>query len=119
MKRVVLVLAIVLMVPAMVFGASLQWNPPTTNTDGSVITDLAGYNAYDITAARIKLNTAVIPKTICVSNVCTWGLVTLPVDGQKYAVRAIDTSNNESIDSNVATYSTIPSVPGALLIILP
>ena len=32
--------------PLAVGSATLSWNPPTDNTDGSALTDLAGYRIY-------------------------------------------------------------------------
>lgn len=75
--------------------ATLSWNPPTTNVDGTVLTDLAGY--------KIRYGTASgnYSQTIDVGNVTTYTVPSL-VDGSTYyfAVTAYDTSGNESGYSN-------------------
>jgi hypothetical protein len=40
--------------------ASLQWTPPTENTDGSVLADLAGYNIHYGTSASALTQTVTI-----------------------------------------------------------
>jgi hypothetical protein len=74
---------------------NLAWDAPTTNVDGSPLTDLAGY----------KVNVGTAPRTyngsIDVGNVTAYPLTGLPT-GQTYyiAVTAYDTSGNESTYSN-------------------
>lgn len=36
---------------------TLKWTPPTTNTDGSTLTDLAGYKVYYGTSPTMSVNT--------------------------------------------------------------
>ena len=74
---------------------SLAWDAPTTNADGSPLTDLAGYKIYYGTAA------GTYDHSIPVGNVTTYPLTGL-TQGQSYylAVTTIDTSNNESGYSN-------------------
>jgi hypothetical protein len=73
----------------------LAWDPPTTNVDGSPLTDLAGYKIYYGTAS------GTYGQPIDVGNVTTYTLTGL-VQGQTYyiAATAYDTSNNQSGFSN-------------------
>jgi hypothetical protein len=73
----------------------LACDPPTTNTDGSPLTDLAGYKIYYGTAA------GAYDQAIDVGNVTTYTLTGLS-PGQTYyiAATAYDTSKVESGYSN-------------------
>jgi hypothetical protein len=67
---------------------------PTTNADGTALTDLGGYKIYYGTASGVYGNPA------DAGNVPTYTLTGL-TKGQTYyvAVTAYDTSNNESVKS--------------------
>ena len=86
----------------------LAWDPPTTNADGSPLTDLAGYKVYYGTSCRTY------GSSIDVGNVTSYTL-DLPdlTEGQTYsiAVRAYDQDNpaNESDYSNEVTWPIIIS----------
>ncbi|HEX2242715.1 MAG TPA: fibronectin type III domain-containing protein [Gammaproteobacteria bacterium] len=75
---------------------TLRWTPPTQNTDGSALTDLAGY--------RIAYGTAsgVFPNAVQVNNPSTTSYVlNLPSRGTYYfVVRAYTQSGAESSNSN-------------------
>lgn len=77
--------------------ASLEWMPPTQNTDGSALTNLAGYRiVYGKTAAQLT-------QTIQVANA---GMSSYVVDNLApgtyyFAVRAYTSNGAESADSNV------------------
>lgn len=75
--------------------ATLSWNPPTTNVDGTPLTDLAGYRIYYGTS------TGNYTQNINVGNVTTYQLASL-TDGYTYyfAITAYDTLGNESAYSN-------------------
>ena len=46
-KKLVIVLACLLLLATVRFRVVwTEWTPPTTNTDGSPLTDLSGYNVY-------------------------------------------------------------------------
>jgi hypothetical protein len=83
--------------------ATLVWNPPTTNADGTPLVDLAGYKVYYGTSS---LN---YPWNVDVGNVTTYTIDTLtPEVTYFFAVTAYDTSGNESEFSNevsLARYS--------------
>jgi hypothetical protein len=75
--------------------ATLSWDAPTTNADGTPLTDLAGYKVYYGTASGIY------SQNKDVGNVTTYTVTNL-TDGLTYyfAVTAYDTSMNESGYSN-------------------
>ncbi|MBI5286287.1 MAG: PKD domain-containing protein [Deltaproteobacteria bacterium] len=75
--------------------AILSWDPPTTNADGTPLTDLAGYKLYYGTAPGNY------SQSIDVGNVTTYTINNL-IDGFTYyfAVTSYDTSGNESSYSN-------------------
>ena len=81
-----------------------QWNAPTTNTDGSALTDLKGYNVYVGTAVGVFPATPTVfvaapsasPKPT--DPVVVWDCRTQTwTDGAKWlTVRAVDLAGNES-----------------------
>lgn len=74
---------------------TLSWNPPTTNEDGSPLTDLAGYKIYYGTSSR---NYSFY---INVGNVNSYTVNNLTEGATYYfAVTAYDNSGNESKFSN-------------------
>ncbi|MGC8518708.1 MAG: putative Ig domain-containing protein [Steroidobacteraceae bacterium] len=79
--------------------ADVSWTAPTTNTDGSTLTDLAGYNIHYGTSPN-ALNQEVQVNTIGVTNYVIGGLTS----GTWYfAVTAYTTTGTESSLSNVAS----------------
>lgn len=83
--------------------ATLSWNAPTTNVDGSPLTDLAGYKVYYGTSSGNYTNQT------DVGNVLTSQITNLTAGITYYfAVTAYDTSGNESGYSNEVS-KTIPS----------
>lgn len=74
--------------------ATLSWDAPTTNADGSALTDLAGYKIYYGTSSRNYTQEVVVGNT----NTYTLTLA----DGATYyfTVIAYDTLGNESEYSN-------------------
>ncbi len=75
--------------------ATLSWEPPTTNSDGTPLTDLAGFIIYYGTATGVYSNST------NVGNVTTYQVGNL-TEGFTYyfAITAYDTSRNESEYSN-------------------
>ncbi len=84
-------------------GATLTWNPPTTKTDGSALTDLGGYKIYWGTAQNNYPNS----KTLSGAGFSSAVVDQLTPATWYFVVTAFDTSGNESAYSNVAT-KTIP-----------
>lgn len=91
--------------PASAGQAVLSWDPPTTNADGSPLTDLSGYRIYYGTSS------GVYGTATDVGNVIT-SIITNLTDGAIYyfAVTAYDLSGNESNFSNEVN-KTILSIP--------
>lgn len=73
----------------------LDWDAPTTNADGTALTDLVGYKIY------YGIASGAYDHSIDVGNVTTYTLTSLN-KGQIYyaALTAYDTSSNESGYSN-------------------
>lgn len=73
---------------------TLSWEPPTTNVDGSPVTDLAGYRIY------YGLSSRNYSWVIDVGNVTTYKIENLSPNTYYFTVTAYDTSGNESDYSN-------------------
>ncbi len=84
---------------------SLSWDAPTTNEDGTPLTDLAGYKIYYGTSS------GTYTQNVNVGNVATYTVSSL-TDGLTYyfAVKAYDTASSESRYSNEVS-KTISSSP--------
>jgi hypothetical protein len=81
--------------------ASLSWTPPTQNTDGSSLTDLAGFRiVYGTSAAALN-------QTVEIANpgVATYVISDLTSGTWYFAVKAYSSTGAESDASNVATKS--------------
>ena len=74
--------------------ATITWDAPTTNADGTPLTDLAGYKLYYGTSSG---NYSV---AIDVGNVTTFKVDGLSSGTYYFAVTAYDASGNESDYSN-------------------
>ncbi|MBI4684808.1 MAG: PKD domain-containing protein [Nitrospirae bacterium] len=93
--------------------ATLSWNAPTTNTDGTALTDLVGYRIY------YGISSGAYTKAIDVGNVTT-SVINNLIDGMTYyfAITAYNTIGNESAYSNEvsktieSTDSTPPQISG-------
>ena len=81
--------------PVVVGRLSLEWDAPTTNEDGTPLTDLAGYKLYYGTAS------GVYDHSVDVGNVSAYDLSNL-TKGQVYylVVTAYNGSDTESVYSN-------------------
>lgn len=78
--------------------ATLMWTPPTQNTDGSALSNLAGYRILYGTSA------SALTQTVQVSNVSvtTYVIENLAPATYYFAVKAYTTTGAESANSNVA-----------------
>lgn len=75
--------------------ATLSWDSPTANADGTPLTDLAGFKVYYGTSSGNYNN------FIDVGNVSSYTLDNIPPGTTTYfAITAYDTEGNESIFSN-------------------
>ncbi len=80
-------------------GATLSWTAPTSNTDGTSLSNLAGYRiSYGTSASALT-------QTIQVSNpsVTTYTLSNLSPGTYYFAVRAYTSNGTESSNSNVSS----------------
>lgn len=92
--------------PSTTFGSStLTWVAPTTNTDGSPLTDLAGYRVYWGTAV------GAYPSSQSVGNVLTYVVQGLAPGTWYFVVTALNTAGRESATSNVASKVIPDSTP--------
>jgi hypothetical protein len=79
--------------------ATLSWLPPTTNTDGATLTNLAGYHIHYGT------NPASLADRVTIANpgISTYVIGNLPPGKWYFSVTAFNTSRVESHFSNVAS----------------
>lgn len=94
-------------------GVSLSWTPPTQNTDGSALTNLAGYRVVYGTSATALAQTMPDYST-AVTSTCITGLAPATY---YFAVKAFTSAGVESAHSNVAsnviTNTPVPVRPAA------
>jgi hypothetical protein len=83
--------------------ARLTWNPPTTNSDGSPLTNLSGYKVYWGTSAGNYSSSV----TIMSPGIATYTVENLTPNTYHFAVTAISTTGAESVFSNSGS-KTIP-----------
>ncbi len=101
--------------------ATLTWTAPATNTDGTPLIDLAGYNVYTHSGSLYTkiASTSSSTTTYADSSITVPNNTTIT---RCYVVTAFDTSNNESAYSNEVCKSFFgadtvsPSPPGSLLV---
>lgn len=81
--------------PVVTGSISLSWTAPTTNSDGSPVTDLAGYRVYYGTARGFYTDNVTInnPGTLSAT------ISNLPADTYYVIVRAFNSVNSESVAS--------------------
>jgi hypothetical protein len=82
--------------PTAVTGSiSLTWTAPTTNSDGSPVSDLAGYRVYYGTASGFYTDNVTINNPGTLSTTIS----NLPADTYYVIVRAFNSVNSESVAS--------------------
>jgi hypothetical protein len=79
--------------------ATLTWMPPIQNTDGTVLTDLAGYKIYYGTSPGSYPNEI----TINNSGITTYVVDNLTADTWYFVSTSFNSSGMESDFSNIAT----------------
>jgi PKD repeat protein len=85
---------------------TLNWLPPTTNSDGSALVDLSGYSIYYGATSGHYTN------SIDVGNVTTYTFTNLPKGTYYFVVAAYDSARNQSVNSNeIAKTEADSSVP--------
>lgn len=106
-----LFLAMVLFAGSLCFGqATLPlkaiWTAPTTNTDGTPITDALTYNLYRTDGTRTKINSSPITSPGTSSSPYLFSTSVTGSGTATFVVTAVDTvSGNESADSTSAGYA--------------
>ena len=109
MKRLLPLCALLLLAaPAWADHRTASWTAPTTNADGTPLTDLAGFRVYRCVvtpctrAGGTLIGTATAPATS----------FSLPHGWQGYlTVTAFDTSGNESVESGTVPFDGLAPAP--------
>jgi hypothetical protein len=93
----------IVVIAAGVGTATVNWTPPTANTDGSTLTDLAGYKVvYGRSATALDRSA-----TISNAGLTSYTVTALTSGQWFFAVRAVNSAGAESAISNVGS-KTIP-----------
>ncbi len=77
--------------------AAVSWEAPSTNADGSTLSDLAGYKLYYATSTPIDKTTS---SSIDVGNITSYTFSGLNVGTYYFSATAYDASGDESSLSN-------------------
>ena len=115
-RSAVIVLALLLGVAAPVWAGhrTATWTAPTTNEDGTPLTDLSGYRLYRCTATPCLKSVGTLISSVPAPT------TSVPLNhGQKgfLAVTAVDTAGNESAESNTVAFDLVgPAVPSGLTV---
>lgn len=124
--KLVLLVSLFIFMSSVSFGATLSlkatWDP-------NIEADMAGYNLYRTdTGGRIRINSSAMIPFHPGPGRSSYGFSIVVPDNSSgtlsFVMTAVDTSANESGDSNIATYiytsdSTPPSAPTNLKVIKP
>ena len=97
---------------AMAGTATLTWTAPTTNVDGTPLTDLAGYKVYFGTTSKIYSST--VNAGLNVGSPPSYVVNNLSTGIYYFAVTAYDTTGLESAYSNESSKSFIGPVISAI-----
>ena len=81
--------------------ATLDWQAPTQNSDGTVLTDLNGYRIYQGTSASQSSLQSIA--TLTNASVSTYVVENLSPGTYYFAISAISAQNIESVLSNVVS----------------
>jgi hypothetical protein len=79
--------------------ATLSWNPPTTNTDGSALTNLAGYKIYWGTTQGSYPNSVAINSP----GISSYVLTNLVAGTYFFVMTSLSSAGEESAYSNAAS----------------
>ena len=91
----------------------LQWDAPTTNADGSEVTDLAHYRIYRTATSGTYTGAPIAEIT---HENLSFDIQDHPNGVWFYTVTAIDADGNESERSNEVSYNIAPGSPTNLRI---
>ena len=117
MKKVFLAVMFLIALSGMASAATLTWNAPTTNTDGSALTNLAGFKIHYGTATAtynqptITITLAQAACTVATPPVCTYNAL-VPDGTWFFVVTAYNTANTESPYSNEVS-KVVLTIPAA------
>ena len=114
MKKIIIILALLMATTAFAGTATLNWDIPTTNTDGTALTDLAGFKVYYGATTNIYTSVVTVP-----SPTTNHYIMTLSTGTYYFAVTAYNTSGSESDFSNEIVKfvaGTRPSPPSHLTV---
>lgn len=91
--------------PPLLGTATLSWTPPTQNTDGTTLTNLAGYRiVYSTSSSALGDPADVLTKQLQVAgNVSSYVIEGLTAGTWYFAVKSFNSSGAESVLSNVAS----------------
>jgi hypothetical protein len=89
----------VAVVQASVGSAALNWTPPTQNSDGSALTDLAGYRIYYGTSAGALTQTVQVAS----AGMASYVIENLAPATYYFALKAYSSTGAESTQSNVVS----------------
>ena len=114
-RSLVLILALgvsllVFATPASAGHRTASWTAPTTNEDGTPLTDLAGYRLYRCSVTPCTRAVGTLMGTVTAPTTS----FSIPHGSQGFlAVTAFDTSNNESAESTSVPFDVLaPGAPG-------
>jgi hypothetical protein len=129
MKKFLILLLILtlLLFTNICFGASTvvslkaTWTAPTTNSDGTTLTDLTSYNFYRTDGTRTKVNTSPIPTTSgTTTSPYLFSETLTSTTTMSFVITAVNSAGKESVDSTPATYTytvtTTASPPTSLTV---
>lgn len=85
--------------PVSTGSATLTWKAPTTNTNGSALTDLAGYHIHYGTSASAMTQTVNVPN----ASTTTYGISNLSAGTWYFGVSAYTNTGLESAMSTVGS----------------
>ena len=99
-------------IPAWAGHRTASWTAPTTNEDGTPLTDLAGYRVYRCPTTLCTRATGTLIGTVAAPTTT----FPIPHGSQGFlTVTAFDTSGNESVEDGTAPFDVLsPGVPSGL-----
>ncbi len=113
MKTLLMSILMVLSCAASSFAVSLAWDAPTTNADGTPLTDLGSYSVYKCNDSRPTCRKGVAgvdydqksAPILAPTTVSDFALVPpLDLNPKSFFVTATDKTGNESVESVVVCY---------------
>ncbi len=110
MRKLLVLIFCLIPILAYAGSATLTWTPPTTNTDGSPITDLSGYKIY---FGKTQGGTYANNVTVTGASTVTTTISGLSPGDWYFVATALNTYGAESAYSNEVKKSVAVPVPNA------